>query len=928
MNTVLPVERSREKIVSAIRDNQVTLILGTTGSGKTTRIPQFILDAGIVGTEGRIVCTQPRRLAAVGVASRVAGERDQEIGEEVGYHIRFERRASGETRLKFVTCGVLLREVMDDPLLLQYSCVVVDEAHERDIFTDFLIGYLKEVCRKRPDFKLVVMSATLDWREFERFFDGSVTVRIPVPVFPVAIEYRPVSEDDLLDLLVGDIQKLHGDGKDVSEDILVFLPGEREIRSLCERLESQGNTSLAVFPLYGLLSSDQQSAALAPSKYRKVIVATNIAESSLTFGRVMVLDSGLVRMPFFDAHTGIGSLELVKISQSSAEQRAGRAGRVAPGRCIRYYSETDFLQRLRYDLPEIVRSDLTSLALTMKSLGLGDGFVLPTAPPRASWYMAEQVLTSYGALDACGAITDYGKMMATMPVEPAIAHFILQNKDVSYGFLKVLVTIAAMLAVCRFFTYDPAREKEIQNVKESFQSRSSDFLTLLKIWKAYRKSRYGRRWCVAHYLNPYWMQAVRAIRVQLRVWVRKHLGRQEGGTAKTGIARAILKGFSRNLLCYGRDGMYRAPSYQSMVSLDRDSVLARERPEYVVCFRLHRGVRIFAEYNHLIPSAWVRNMIRHATPVVCDDPEAQRKRSLTVKGALRVSAKGASKLIRIDVSLERNAGTEVRLVDRGSAIIDETRYPVRLLPISSEALAYLQECHMETLAELLRQRERFLSDAVIPAGIRDGIKGVLVRLGYIPQELPRKPRERREPKEVSTPSSPLGIMEEEGVDDLLVTSLLGKPLEALGLAGTTLMHLWSIGIGQVGELIQRSERQLAGELRAIGSHEQRIETARLRAVQDVKERLAYFGLVLAPERREARGAPRSLPDSYGFVKDVNILSLRPRQTCLASSMSFLGCFGKRREKRSSSSAMRLPSLIARSPARSPVCMRVGLNEDG
>jgi pre-mRNA-splicing factor ATP-dependent RNA helicase DHX15/PRP43 len=437
----LPAWGHLEEFSSLLRSNQVVIVEGTTGSGKTTQLPQFCVNSGFCtdssGTTRMVACTQPRRVAAMSVAARVAEEMDVRLGEEVGYSIRFEECSGPKTVLKFLTDGMLLREAMNDATLDRYSVIVIDEAHERTLATDVLLGLLKEVLLNRPTLKVVVMSATLDAEKFQKYFEGAPLLKIPGRTFPVEIFYTPEPERDYLEAAVRTVLQIHeceGPG-----DILLFLTGNEEIEDACAKIRSGGEAMspdkgrLLVLPLYGTLPPSAQTRifceAPGPSvpggaPGRKVVVSTNIAETSLTVdGVVYVVDPGFSKQKVYNPRTRVESLLVSPISRASAAQRSGRAGRTRPGKAFRLYTEKSFQKDLQEQTyPEILRSELSSTILTLKKLGIDDlvhfDFMDPPAPD--TLMRALEQLNYLGALDDEGDLTPLGRQMSDFPLDPQV----------------------------------------------------------------------------------------------------------------------------------------------------------------------------------------------------------------------------------------------------------------------------------------------------------------------------------------------------------------------------------------------------------------------------------------------------------------------------------------------------------------------------
>ncbi len=427
----LPVSQHREEIERAIRENQTVIICGDTGSGKTTQLPKMALELGRGANGKRIACTQPRRLAAVTVAKRVADEFHETVGNTIGYQHRFEKKVSADTRIKFMTDGVLLAETRHDPMLRAYDTIIIDEAHERSLNIDFLLGILKRIAKKRRDLKIIVSSATLDAGLFSEFFDNAPALSIPGRLFPIEISYQPQEDDEETDL-ARDVRKavteLPSNG-----DILVFLPGERDIRECAEALQ---NDELLygdeIIPLIASLPASEQQKAFRLSSARRIILSTNVAETSVTIpGIRYVIDSGLARISRYIHRTQVQRLQIEPISQASANQRSGRCGRLGPGKCIRLYDEESFERRDRFTAPEILRSSLAGVILTMLDLNMGDVTEFPFITPPENTMIREGIreLTELGAITINDAglptLTAIGRKLAQMPVEPRIGRIIL-----------------------------------------------------------------------------------------------------------------------------------------------------------------------------------------------------------------------------------------------------------------------------------------------------------------------------------------------------------------------------------------------------------------------------------------------------------------------------------------------------------------------
>ncbi len=509
----LPITRRKDDIVAAIRTHQVVVIAGETGSGKTTQIPKMCLEAGL-GIEAQIGCTQPRRVAALSISRRIADELAVNWGREVGCKIRFDDRSSDYTYIKLMTDGILLAETQGDPLLSAYNALIIDEAHERSLNIDFLLGYLKGLLFKRPELKLIITSATIDTESFSRAFNHAPIIEVSGRLFPVEVVYAPFDAEseergDLtyIDAAVRAAEQVlcepgHG-------DVLIFMPGERDIRETSDLLEGRFGREAEIIPLFGRLSAGDQQRVFAPAARRKIIIATNIAETSLTIpGIRYVIDSGLARISRYNPRTRTRRLPVEPISQSSANQRKGRSGRVQDGVCIRLYSEEDFAARPPYQQPEIQRANLAEVILRMKAFRLGEIETFPfvNPPPPAAIQGGYALLQELGALDEQRTLTPLGQDLAHLPIDPTLGRMLLQSQREHAP--RELLIIAAGLSI-----QDP-RERPLDQkdaaaaAHKRFVDPQSDFLTLLNIWNAVhdqwerlRTQNARRKFCRANFLS-------------------------------------------------------------------------------------------------------------------------------------------------------------------------------------------------------------------------------------------------------------------------------------------------------------------------------------------------------------------------------------------------------------------------------------------
>jgi len=542
----LPVYKFQSELLEAVADNQIVVIEGETGSGKTTQIPQFLVEIGYA-TPGKscVGCTQPRRVAATSIATRVAEEMDVTLGKTVGYTIRFEDISDpNETVLKFLTDGMLLREAMSDPFLSRYSCIVLDEAHERTLATDVLMGLLMEVLPKRKkgskhgELKVVVMSATLDAEKFQAYFGGAPLMKVPGRTFPVEVFYTAEPERNYLEAATRTAIQIHqceGPG-----DILVFLTGEQEIEQACEEIRlgaqdmGKDASELVVYPLYSSLPPAQQrkifSAAPGPKVVggkpgRKVVVSTNIAETSLTIdGIVYVIDPGFSKQKVYNPRIRVESLLVSPISRASARQRSGRAGRTRPGKCFRLYTEQSFhndLQETTY--PEILRSKMSNVVLTLKKLGIDDlvhfDFMDPPAPE--TLMRALEVLNYLGALDDEGDMTDLGRQMAELPLDPQLSKMLICSPD--YNCSDEIVSIVASMSVPQIFLRPRENAKAADEAKAQFVDNTSDHITLLNAYATYEEIPQAERrdWCWNNFINDRSISSAESVKKQLKGIMRR-----------------------------------------------------------------------------------------------------------------------------------------------------------------------------------------------------------------------------------------------------------------------------------------------------------------------------------------------------------------------------------------------------------------------
>lgn len=512
----LPVYQFRDELINTISSNKITIVEGATGSGKTTQIPQFILEAGLVSSNKLILCTQPRRVAATSVARRVADELDVSIGDVVGYSVRFDNRVTNRTKLIYMTDGLLLKEFVTDPDIEKYGAVLIDEAHERNVNTDIIIGLLKQLSERREDLRVVIMSATLEIEKFQFFFGSNVpTLHVPGRQFNVEISYEEQAVGSYVDESVSKVCYIHQ-----YEDpggILLFLTGEEEINTACQRIKDKISSVIAkgfsmmkaeVLPLYAALPPAEQQKVFEPVKenVRKIVVSTNIAETSVTIdGIVYVVDSGYVKQNQYDPERHMSNLIVVPISQAAANQRSGRAGRTQNGKCYRLYTENTFLNSLKHQtVPEIQRSDIAQVILTMLATGIRDivNFPFLDRPPKGQMISAVEDLYYLGAINMKGELTEDGHKISLIPLSPQLSKALITSGRYKCGYQMAMI-VAILSEQGRVF-YKPDKERRKADEKHiKYTSKSGDHITYLNVFEDYMKINRKNRdtYCHTNYLN-------------------------------------------------------------------------------------------------------------------------------------------------------------------------------------------------------------------------------------------------------------------------------------------------------------------------------------------------------------------------------------------------------------------------------------------
>ena len=740
----LPVVARRAEIAAAIETNRVVIVCGETGSGKTTQLPKICLELkrGVTGLIGH---TQPRRIAARTVAARIAAELRSPLGHAVGYKVRFSDRISQHAYVKVMTDGILLAETQSDRLLQAYDTLIIDEAHERSLNIDFLLGYVKRVLPRRPDLKVIVTSATIDAERFSRHFDGAPVIEVSGRMYPVEVRYRPLNagltpdDDDI------DIEQAIIDAADelmrerAGGDILVFLPGEREIRETADALRkhafgslSPGRQGVEILPLYARLSFEEQVRVFRPTaEARRIVLATNVAETSLTVpGIRYVIDTGLARVNRYSYRNKVEQLGVEKISRASADQRAGRCGRVAAGVCIRLYSEEDYAARPQYTEPEILRSSLATVILRMKSLRIGNVEDFPFLEPPASRMIADgyQLLAELGAVDERNALTAIGARLAKFPIDPRIARMILAARDEAC--LAEVLIIAAALSI-----QDP-RERPLERAAaadrahEQFQDERSDFLGFLAVWKFFeealkhkKSNRKLQDLVHEHFLSHRRLREWRDIHGQLAA-LAGEMGMHPNETPAeyAQIHRALLAGLLGNIGFKTEEGEY-AGARGIKFAIFPGSALRKAQPKWVMAAELVETARLYARCVARIEPEWVEPLARPLVQRHYTDPHWVKERAIVVAYE-RVTLYGLTLVARRRVhygAIDPKASREIFIRQALAACEYETRAPFfehnRRLMGEVQALE-----HKARRRDVLVDEDIIFAfyDAIIPADVVSG----------------------------------------------------------------------------------------------------------------------------------------------------------------------------------------------------------------
>lgn len=735
----LPIFSRCGDIVKAIRENQVVIISGETGSGKSTQIPKMCLEAGR-GIKGRIGCTQPRRIAASTISRRIAEELGEELGKSVGYKIRFKDRTPRNAYIKVMTDGMLLAETRGDPLLHEYDTLIIDEAHERSLNIDFILGIIRNLLKRRPELKVIITSATMDTEKFSRAFNKAPVIEVSGRLFPVEVEYMPLDpaleeegEITYVDQAVDAVDRLRKRG--AKGDILIFMPTEQDILETCERLEGRGYPGISVLPLFARLPASRQGLIYSVHG-PKIVVATNVAETSLTIpGIKYVIDTGLARLAQYLPRTRTNTLPVTPISKSSADQRKGRCGRLKNGVCIRLYSEDDYNKRPEFTPPEVLRSSLAEVILRMIDLNMGDPLNFPFVDPPNPRSVKDgyDLLRELGAIHGQGSnttLTKKGRLMSAMPLDPRISRMMIEASR--EGCVEETAVIAAALSI-----QDP-RERPMDKAAQAdqmhapFKDQSSDFLTLLNIWNRYHREWEGikgqsrmRKFCRAHFLSfvrmrewIYTHDQIKDIMKGLDMPPSKHGAEKDGPDRYAGIHRSVLSGFLSNIALRKEKGLYQATRGRE-VMIFPGSTLFKKNPDWIVASEIVRTSRLYARNAARIDPAWLEPLGRDLCKSSWDEPHWEKKRG-EVMALEKVTLFGLVIISGRPVSYTGINPKEAHEIFIRSGLVQGDIRPV--FPFLKHNIALIKS--MEAMEHKLRRRDLLAGEEALAAFYSERLEGV------------------------------------------------------------------------------------------------------------------------------------------------------------------------------------------------------------
>ncbi|HIF9390628.1 TPA: ATP-dependent RNA helicase HrpA [Photobacterium damselae] len=681
---LLPVSQKKDDIAEAIKHNQVVIVAGETGSGKTTQLPKICIELGR-GVKGMIGHTQPRRLAARSVASRIAEELECEMGSYVGYKVRFNDQVSDRSQIKLMTDGILLAEIQHDRYLNQYDTIIIDEAHERSLNIDFILGYLRELLPKRPDLKVIITSATIDPERFSKHFNNAPIIEVSGRTYPVDVRYRPIVEDsddtdrDQLEAIFDAVDELCDEGQG---DILIFMNGEREIRDTADALEKRKLRDTEIVPLFARLSAGEQNRVFQPHTGRRIVLSTNVAETSLTVpGIKYVIDPGTARISRYSYRTKVQRLPIEPISQASANQRKGRCGRVQEGICIRLYSEEDFLSRPEFTDPEILRTNLASVILQMTAIGLGDiqAFPFVEAPDNRNIQDGVRLLEELGAINANAKdprkrLTSVGRQLARLPIDPRLARMVLEAPK--NNALREVMIIASALSI-----QDP-RERPMEKQQASdekhrrFYDKESDFMTFVNLWdyvQEQQKALSGnqfRKQCKKDYLNYLRIREWQDIHFQVRQVVRElELRINDTEAGYDAVHMSLLSGLLSHIGMKDQEKNEYQGARNARFNIFPGSGIFKKQPKWVMVAELVETSRLWGRIAAKIQPEWVEPLAQHLLKRSYSEPHWEKK-SAAVHAFEKVTLYGIPVVAKRKVNYGRIDPTISREIFIRSALVE------------------------------------------------------------------------------------------------------------------------------------------------------------------------------------------------------------------------------------------------------------------
>ena len=722
----LPVSQRADDIVSAIEKNQVVIVAGETGSGKTTQLPKICLQAGL-GRKGLIGHTQPRRLAARTVSQRIAEEMKVELGGVVGYQVRFTDQATDETLVKVMTDGILLSEIKRDRYLYKYDAIIIDEAHERSLNIDFLLGYLKRLLVKRPELKLIITSATIDVDRFSNYFTGAPIFSVTGRSFPVDVHYRPAIQEEtdssegglsLINQITDVVEEIFVEEKKRRwglGDILIFLPGEREIREISNQLKHENWRDTEILPLYARLGNKDQNRVFQSHAGRRIVLATNVAETSITVpGIRYVIDPGTVRMSRYSVRSKIQRLPIEAVSQASANQRKGRCGRVAEGICYRLYSEDDFLNRSEFTDPEILRTNLAAVILKMMDSGIGEvsEFEFIDPPDNRLWNDGYKLLHELGAVDEQRKILKAGRQLAALPADPRLGKMLLSAA--SNGSLKEVLVIVSGLSIQDPRERPGDKQQAADQAHAPYKDPESDFMAYLSLWDQYEQERQAlsgnqlKRYCLKNYLSFMRMREWREIHRQLHLVLKEmKLTANTEDANYDSIHQALLSGMLGHVGRHEEKREYHGCRNRKF-NLFPGSALNKKRPKWIFSAEIVEIQQVFARNNAKIDPAWIEPLAPHLIKKSWSEPVWKTKRAQVIANE-KVTLYGLEIISNRPVNFSKIDPVICREIFIRSGLVDG-QYKNNLGPLrkNKELIQKLEEMEDRT-----RRRDMLVDDETV-----------------------------------------------------------------------------------------------------------------------------------------------------------------------------------------------------------------------